>query len=210
MTAVGQSILYNHYCFLPVQQSRNGIHFHPFSMVLRSSRNEIVWELSMLLSHSALLIDLVSTILFGCDRLMWEKWNYFHSNCSKATDVNAECRNYLPHTKKSWKYSMTIRWSIISTVWLLTQLISFGPIAGDAFSVSDEWISLFRSTSSSIKLFFRLGGRDETDFLRFSITWPFSEVFSSAGNREKRCAYVMTMESFSIELSDGRRLRSTN
>lgn len=92
---------------------------------------------------------------------------------------------------------------------LLTQLLSFGPIAGDAFSVSDEWISLFRSsTPSSIKLFIRFGGRDESDFLRFSGTWPFSDVFSSAGSLEKRWAYVMTMESFSIELSDGRRLRS--
>lgn len=91
----------------------------------------------------------------------------------------------------------------------LTQLISFGPIAGDAFSVSDDWISLFRSsTPSSSNLLIRFGGRDGTDFFRFSTTWSLSVGFSSLGNFEKRCVYVITMESFSIELSDGRRLRS--
>lgn len=83
------------------------------------------------------MIDLVLMMLFGCDRVMWEKWNCFRLNYSKASDVTEECHNSPPHTvgKVNENYCLDYHKQIFV---LLTQLISFGPIAGDAFSVSDE------------------------------------------------------------------------
>lgn len=75
-------------------------------------------------------------------------------------------------------------------------------MAGDAFSVSEEFKSLFCSSESVFS-----SKRPATGIGRFELNL-FGGRPSSSGNFENRCAYVNTMESFSTELSDGLMQRS--
>lgn len=102
-----------------------------------------------------------------------------------------------------------------------------GPIAGEAFSVSEESVSLLRSSMfSKCSVLTRFGGLlgpisfagMTTPPLLLALLASSMEIFDSdgpdpsltlsSGNLEKRCVYVKTNESFSAELSEGRRFRS--
>lgn len=75
-------------------------------------------------------------------------------------------------------------------------------MAGEAFSVSEEFTSLFCSSESVFS-----SDKPATGNGRFGCNL-FAIKLSSSGILENRCAYVNTIESFSTELSDGRMQRS--
>lgn len=96
-------------------------------------------------------------------------------------------------------------------------------MAGEAFSVSEESVSLLRSSMfSKCSVLTRFDGllgpisfapplsiADTLSSMgKFDSNGPDPSLPFSSGNLEKRCVYVKINESFSAELSDGLKLRS--
>lgn len=104
-------------------------------------------------------------------------------NYSRASDASVGYHNFLPRTRQN-KNTQIILYRVYRTgITGLTELLFFGPIgmAGDAFSVSDELVSLFGSTPSLSD-----NTKEAACFSRFGRNLA-SVASSSPGILENRC-----------------------